>query len=326
MEMKGFKYQITLCILLSKVKSSDFIEYSTIYLNSLTKTVIGEKYFLNECFNEIIFRLENWISHGSGWNVDSILNQYLNISSYKPLSGTTYHKLPKELSHPMKCLINIQNNDNKCFLGCHVRYLNSKGVKLSRITKEDKKISSSLDYNGIEFPVSKKDYFKISVMNKININVFSYKDKTIYPIYLSDQSFNDVLDLLLINNHYLLIKDFNGLMFNKNESKNGKWFCKSCLQCFCSEKVLVKHSKDCLSINGKQRIKLEKGFIEFNNFNKMIPCLVKIYADFECLLKEVDSGIHNDCFSYTSKYQNHIPCSFAYKLVCVDNKYRKNVL
>ena len=46
--MKGFKYQITLCISLNKVKSSDCIEYSTIYLNSLTKTVIGEKYFLNE--------------------------------------------------------------------------------------------------------------------------------------------------------------------------------------------------------------------------------------------------------------------------------------
>ena len=80
-EMKGFEYQITPCVLLSKIKSSDFIEYSTVYLNSLTKTVIGEKYFLNECFNEIIFGLENWISHGSGWNVDSILSQYLKVSS-----------------------------------------------------------------------------------------------------------------------------------------------------------------------------------------------------------------------------------------------------
>ena len=102
MKMKRFKYQITLQVLLSKVKSSDFIEYSTVYFNSLTKTVIGDKYYLKECFNEIIFRLENWISHGSVWIVDSILNQYLNISSYKLLSGGTYSKLPKELCHPMK--------------------------------------------------------------------------------------------------------------------------------------------------------------------------------------------------------------------------------
>ena len=45
MKMKGFKYQITLQVLLSKVKSSDFIEYSTVYFNSLTKTVIGDKYY-----------------------------------------------------------------------------------------------------------------------------------------------------------------------------------------------------------------------------------------------------------------------------------------
>ena len=113
--MKGFKYQITLRVLLSKVKSSGFIEYSTIYLNSLTKTLIGDEYHLNKCFNEIIFRLENWISHGSGRIFDSILNQYLNISSYKTLSGSTCCKLPKELCHPMKGLINIQNDNNKCF-------------------------------------------------------------------------------------------------------------------------------------------------------------------------------------------------------------------
>ena len=59
----------------------------------------------------------------------------------------------------------------------------------------------------------------------------------------------------------------------------------------------------------------------------MISAPFKIYADFECLLKEVDS----DCFSYegisfTTKYQDHIPCSFAYKLVCVDDQYSKDVV
>ena len=238
----------------------------------------------------------------------------MNISSYKPLSGSTYCKLPKELSHPVKGLINIQNDDNKCFLWCHVRHLNYEGKDLWRISKEDKEISKNLNYNGIEFPISKKDYFTTEVMNKVNINVFSYEDKIIDPVYLSYQSFNDVLVLLLVNNHYVLIKDFNRLMFNKTKNKNEKWFCKSCLCCLSSEKILIEHNKDCLMINGGQRVKLEKGFIEFNNFNKMIPALFKIYADFEWLLKEVDSGIHDDCFSYTGKYPGHIPCSFAYKL------------
>ena len=72
-------------------------------------------------------------------------------------------------------------------------------------------------------------------------------------------------------------------------------------------------------INGCQNIKLEKGFIEFRNFNRQIPVPFKIHADFECLLKSVDSGFDNDCFSYTKKYQDHNPCSFAYKVICIHN-------
>ena len=112
-----------MCVLLSKVKNSDLIEYSTIYFNSLTKTVIGDKYFLDQCFNEIAFRLKIWVSHGSGWNVEELVSQYLNLSSYLLLSGSTYVKLPKELNHPMKGLINTQDNNNKCFLWCHVGHL-----------------------------------------------------------------------------------------------------------------------------------------------------------------------------------------------------------
>ena len=135
-ELKGFRYQITLCVLLSKVKNSDVIEYSPVYFNSLTKTVIGNNFKLDQCFNEVISRLENWISHGSGWIVEEIISQYLNLSSYLPLSGSTYIKLPAELNHPMKELINVKNNDNKCFLWCYVRQLNCDGVKLCRITKK----------------------------------------------------------------------------------------------------------------------------------------------------------------------------------------------
>ena len=151
----------------------------------------------------------------------------------------------------------------------------------------------------------------------------------VYPVYLSDQNFNDCLDLLLISNnfvsHYVYIKDFKSLMFNKTKHKGRKYFCKSCLQCFSSENVLNEHQQDCLLINKGQNVKLEKLFIKFKNFNRQIPVPSKIYADFECLLKTVDVGIDNDCFSYTKKYQDHVPCSFAYKVVCIDDKFSKDV-
>ena len=322
-ELKGFKYQITLKVILSKVKSSDEIEYNSVYFNSLTKTAINDNFKSNEYFSEIIYRLENWISHGSGWVVEEFVNEHLNIRFYLPLSRSTYIKLPKELSHPMKGLINFENDGNKCFLWCHVRHSNLSGNNLRRITRKDRELSRNVNYSNV-------DYSKLESLACICINVFCYENKVVYPVYLSDKTFNDSMDLLLISNeftnHYVYIKDFNRLMFNKPKNKNKKYFCKSCLQCFSSEKVLIEHKKDCLLINKRQNVRLEKGFIEFKNFKKMIPAPFKIYADFECLLKSVDCGVNNDCFSPSSKYQGHILCSFVYKLVCIDNKFSKDVV
>ena len=152
----------------------------------------------------------------------------------------------------------------------------------------------------------------------------------VYPVYLSDQKFDDCMDLLLISNkftsHYVYIKDFNKLMFNKTKKKNKKYSCKSFLHCFSGENVLNEHQKDCLLINKGQHVKLEKGFIEFKNFNRQIPVPIKIYEDFEYLLKGCDVGIDNECFSFTRKYQDHIPCNFAYKVVNIDNKFSKDVV
>ena len=170
------------------------------------------------------------------------------------------------------------------FLWCHVRHLNLNGVKLHRITKKDKEIVKKLNYSGVNFPVSKKDYSKIEVLNGICVNVFCHENKVVYPVYLSNQCFNDSIDLPLISNnfvsHYVYIKDFNRLMFDKTRHKSQRYFCKSCLQCVGSENVLNDHKKDCLLINKGQNVKLEKGFIKFKNFNRHIPVPFKIYADF----------------------------------------------
>ena len=50
-EMKGFKYQITLKVLLSKQKQSGDTEFSTVYFNFTAKTVINTNiYGLNKSF------------------------------------------------------------------------------------------------------------------------------------------------------------------------------------------------------------------------------------------------------------------------------------
>ena len=134
------------------------------------------------------------------------------------------------------------------------------------------------------------------------------------------------MDLLLLfdddKSHYVYIKDFGRFMFHKTKNKNKKWFCKSRLQCFSRESVLIKHKEDCLSINGKQSVKLEERIIEFENYFKQIPVPFKIYADLKCNLKDVESYEG----SYTKKYQDHIPCSFAYKVLCIDDRFIKPIV
>ena len=150
-----------------------------------------------------------------------------------------------------------------------------------------KKFAEKLNYDEIEFPVQEKDFSKIEMKKNICINVFGYENEMVFPIYVLDQEFQDSMDLLLLiddnKSRYVYIKDFDRFMFHKTKNKNKKWFCRSCLQCFSSENVLIKHKENCLSINGKQSVKLEKGIIKFGNYFKQIPALFKIYSDFELI-------------------------------------------
>ena len=123
-ETKGFKYQITVKVLLKKYKLNGEIEFAPVYFNSVTKTVINHKFRLENSFQEILYMIDVWINNGSGWIIELIKSQYINISIYKPLSGSSYMDLPVELRNPRKGLINIKNKDQKTFLWCYVRHTN----------------------------------------------------------------------------------------------------------------------------------------------------------------------------------------------------------
>ena len=116
-ETKGFKYQITVKVLLKKYKLNGEIEFVPVYFNSVTKAVINYRFKLENSFQEILYLTDNWINKGSGCIVESIESQYINISTYRPLSGSSYIKLSAELRSSKKRLIDIKNNDQKCFYG-----------------------------------------------------------------------------------------------------------------------------------------------------------------------------------------------------------------
>ena len=119
----------------------------------MTKTVINHRLRLENSFRELI---NVWINEGSGWNAESIESQYINISTYRPLSGSSYINLPVELRSPRKGLINIKNKDQKCFLWCHVRHINPSKEHPERIKKTDKKLLKNLIMMELSFPCKKK--------------------------------------------------------------------------------------------------------------------------------------------------------------------------
>ena len=89
-EAKGFKYQITVKILLKKYKSNGEIEFAPVYFNSSTKTVINHRYKLDQSIQETLYRIDAWINRRSGWIIELIESQYINISTYRALVGSPY--------------------------------------------------------------------------------------------------------------------------------------------------------------------------------------------------------------------------------------------
>ena len=206
--------------MLKKYKLYGEIEFAPVCFNSTTETVINHRFKLENSFQNILYTIDVWINKGSGWIVESTESQYINISTYRSLSGSSYISLPVELRSPKKGLINIKNKDQKCFLWCHVRHINPSKEHPERIKKTDKKIAEKLDYDGIEFPVQEKDFNKIEVKNNICINVFGYENGLVFPIYVSDQKFEESIDLSL------LIDDDKSHYFTKQKIKTKNGFVK----------------------------------------------------------------------------------------------------
>ena len=80
-----------------------------------------------------------------------------------------------------------------------------------------------------------------------------------------------------------------------------------CLQAFRKTDILRGYIKDCFKINGKQRVKMPtKGeYVKFKNYERKIKSLFMLYVNFGSIPLP----------------EEHIACSYDYKLVCVDDKF-----
>ena len=134
-------------------------EYETFYSSSKAEIIINKSDsddVFQSIYTTIISNIQKCLGKGSGWIIHSVIDHTISISKYNPLAGSSYIKLPQELGHPRKGLINIQNihDNNKYFKWYLVRFLNSADHNPRRITKADKDFAKkTLDFKDIKFAV-----------------------------------------------------------------------------------------------------------------------------------------------------------------------------
>ena len=108
--MKGFKFIETLEVTFEKdtinSKTGKHVSiYKTAFFNGKAKIVTKVDDLepeLNVSRQEILNTIDKWVSEGSGWVIDRIDNHYINVTTYKPLHGSSYIELPTELGTQRK--------------------------------------------------------------------------------------------------------------------------------------------------------------------------------------------------------------------------------
>ena len=231
--MKALKFNRGLNITFEKIKDDYTKEEINQTLWSVPQVLTNESQIdktMQLAGDSLSTRAHHFLRQGSNWRVRSINFQYIDILVYKPLEASSYIKLPPELQNARKGLINIKNEDQKCFLYCLLYHLNKDKIKKKNPLRVSgyKQYENTVDFTGINFPVAIKDIPKIEESNNISVNVFGYESKSTFPIYLSSKQSETPLNLLLIsdevtfNQHYVYIKDFDRFMYNKTSHHNKK--------------------------------------------------------------------------------------------------------
>ena len=325
---------------MKRTDSQGFTAIKRFAFHSKGQKLILESTDIYEIYEEMIDEIEEEIqkvenAHGSGWVFVEVENLTLHTVIWDPLKASSYIKLPKELKNK-KAIINMKNEDNKCFMWCVLRALNpSKDKHPSRIDKDLKSKEHTLNMDGIAYPVDFQGIDRFEKQNpKISISVLGYnEEEKVYPLKLSKYtgSEHDIILLLIKdedNSHYCLVKNISALLSAQiNKHKGNRYFCLNCFNGFNTPESLNNHKEYCYN-NECVKINMPPtgSFLEFKNFVHSEKAPFAIYADFESLIKPLDVCNPDPEKSYTKKYQKHEPISFVYYIKSFDESVYKSKL
>ena len=169
----------------------------------------------NTMVDRVLEAMATFQRDGSNWTFKSIICLEIHTVAYEPLKGNSYIPLPPKLAQK-KAIINMQNEDNKCFTWSVLRALNPRERDNERIDKDLKKKEDSLNMTGIVNPVQLNAIDTFERQNPtISINVFGHEE-SVCPLRVSKCEGREVVNLLLISDdekrHYCLIKSMSRLL------------------------------------------------------------------------------------------------------------------
>ncbi|XP_033741829.1 uncharacterized protein LOC117328409 [Pecten maximus] len=250
------------------------------------------------------------------------------MSKYSPLKGSSYIPLPIKL-RSKHAIINVQNKDKKCFMWSVLAGLHPVKNHPERLTKYTDH-QDELDFTDIAFPVKITDIQKFEIRNKISINVLGYEKGVLFPKHITQKRYDQHVDLIFLTDgrksHYCWIKDLNRLLNDQKSDSHRHFFCMYCLQGFTKERILSDHITYCKG-HGAQRVKLpeEKDkWLFYKDVRKQLKVPYIIYADFEAFQVPIQGCTNDPNRSHTEKITEHVPSSFAYKVVGLTPETSKN--
>ena len=306
----------------------------------LEGTDISERY--NEMADEIeeeIQKVEN--SEGSGYTFVKVIKLVLHTTKWEPLYGSSYIPLDPYLANK-KAIINMKNEDDKCFMWCVLRALYPKDKNAERIDKDLKSKQDIINMKGIHYPVSLNGIKRFEDLNpNISISVLGYNKEEggVLPLQISKHTGceYDIVLLLLKEavtgengeikekTHYTLVKNKSALIASqKNNHKGKRHACLNCFNSFNTLESLNKHKEYCYKNKCvKTNMPPQNTYLRFNKFLHSEKAPFAVYADFESLIKPLDNCDPDPNKSYTKKYQKHEPISFSYYILCsIDGVYK----
>ena len=296
-----------------------------------------------EIYDEMVGEIEEEIQKvqdavGSGWQFKQVEKLVLHTTRWDPINAGSYIELPAALKNK-KAIINIKNQDEKCFMWSVLRALNPKDKNAERVDNDLKSKEDTLNMKGIQYPVSFRDIDRFESQNtNISISVLGYnKEERVYPLKISKytECEHDIILLLIKDkekSHYCLVKNISALLSSQiNKHKGACDICLNCFNCFNTSQddddKLKKHKDYCYNNECVKTLMPPEGtFLRFKNFHHSEKAPFAIYADFESKIIEMDNCDPDPNKSYTKKYQKHEPVSFSYYINYSINGVYKPVL